>query len=99
MFYILEVLSNFFSNLFRSNVKEEVVVSVETEKESNTEKKVSEKRKTTNIKKLTCEQIESARIMVKSGNTISNVCKKFGVSASTLSRAISCKSYKKCCKK
>ena len=49
--------------------------------------------------KLTCEEIVEARRLYKTGDALTDIAGMLGVSDSTLSKAINCKTYKQCCEK
>lgn len=58
---------------------------------------VKKKSKKTGVPKLTCDQIKNARTKIANGvNTIGDIASEYGVSNSTLSRAINGITYKKC---
>jgi hypothetical protein len=57
------------------------------------------KRKTTNKKKLDCKIIIWCRDQFKMGVSVSDLASKMGVGTSTMSRAMSGKTYKDCAKK
>lgn len=81
-----------------NNLKNQLIVLRDELKKTQKEK-VTIKKTATNKSKLTCDDIKVARKAHDAGEKMKDIAKHLNVSASTLTRALKCQTYKRCCEK